>query len=124
MTHQVLIVEDTEDIANFVLLALQQIGLEAHHANSADKALKYLETTTPDLIILDIGLPGMSGWQLLDTIQGLREQNRILVVVTTAFADPANRVVGKLQHVDAYLSKPFSLEELKTIVQQQLQKRA
>jgi DNA-binding response OmpR family regulator len=112
----ILIVEDTEDLAAFIKLSLEEMGLETHHASDANKAMNYLEDHHPVLIILDIGLPGMSGWQLLETINERREQAGIFVVVTTAFQDPANRLIGKLRDVDGYLIKPFRFHELKAVV--------
>jgi len=112
----VLIVEDTADLAEFVKLALEEIGMETFHASDAAKAMTFLDDNKPDLIILDIGLPGISGWELLDVINDRRREDNIKVVVTTAFQDPANRLIGKLQDVDGYLNKPFRFKELKDMV--------
>ena len=113
---QILIVEDTADLAGFIKLAIEEIGMDAHHSSDAAHAMAFLEDNRPDLIILDIGLPGVSGWELLETINERRQLEKIFVVVTTAFQDPANRLIGKLQDVDGYLSKPFRFKELKDIV--------
>ncbi|NWF69662.1 MAG: response regulator [Chloroflexi bacterium] len=121
MTKRVLLVEDTEDIAMLVQVALEDIGLQVYHANNGGKAMAYLETNTPDLILLDIGLPGMSGWQLLDAIKGQRKQENYKVIMLTAMTDPANRVIGKMQDVDGYIAKPFDIAQLKQIVGEVLQ---
>lgn len=115
-TKRVLIVEDMEDLAGFVKIALEEMGLEAFHMNTAPKALDFLENHNPDLIILDIGLPGMSGWQLLEAISEQRKQNNMRIIISTAFQDPANRLIGKLQTVDAYLQKPYDFAELRKVV--------
>ncbi|MEQ8671947.1 MAG: response regulator [Aggregatilineales bacterium] len=112
----VLIVEDTEDLAKFIVLAIKEIGMEPVHAMDAGHAMTFLESNRPDLIILDIGLPGISGWQLLETINDRRRAENIFIIVTTAFQDPANRLVGKLQDVDGYLNKPFRFKELKDLI--------
>lgn len=112
----VLIVEDTIDLAGFVKIALEEMGLAAHHAPDPERAIAFLETHHPNLIILDIGLPGMSGWKLLELINERRLHDQIRIVVTTAFQDPANKLVGKLQNVDAYLIKPFQFKELEQVV--------
>jgi two-component system, cell cycle response regulator DivK len=70
--------------------------------------------------MMDIGLPGLSGWQFLDIINDFRKSENIPIVVTTAFQDPANRLVGKLQHVDAYLFKPIPFLALKETITQLL----
>jgi len=121
MPKNVLIVEDTEDIAQFVIIALETMGLDTFHASNSERAIEYLQNNMPDLIVLDIGLPGMSGWQLLDLIKELREKNGIRIVVTTAFTDPANRLMGKLQEVDRYLFKPFQVKDLQDVVGELLQ---
>lgn len=112
----VLLVEDNADIAGYVKLFLEAMELDAHHAGDADAALAYLESHRPDLILLDIGLPGKSGWQLLEMIREQVTRDHIRVIVATAFGDPANRLVGKLQHVDAYLQKPYEFAQLKKVV--------
>lgn len=119
-TKMVLIVEDMDDLAGFVKVALEELGLVAHHMNTAPKALEFLENHDPDLIILDIGLPGMSGWQLLEAIDERRKRDHIRIIVATAFQDPANRLIGKLQTVDAYLQKPFDFSELRKVVNELL----
>lgn len=117
----ILVVEDTIDLAGFVMDALGEMGFQTHHSSSPDGAIEFLQTATPDLIILDIGLPGMTGWQLLEIINERRREKGIFIVVTTAFQDPANRLVGKLQEVDAYLLKPFRFQELQQTVNALLQ---
>ncbi len=112
----VLLVEDNHDIAGYVKLFLEAMEFEVHHTEDADTSLTYLESHRPDLILLDIGLPGKSGWQLLEMIREQVTRDNIRVIVATAFTDPANRLVGKLQHVDAYLQKPYEFAQLKKVV--------
>ena len=112
----VLIVEDQKEVADVVQAALEALGLVSHQVFNAHTALEFLETNRPDLIVLDIGLPGMSGWELLGIIQEWRKGAHIPILVTTAFTDPANRLVGKLQDVDHYLQKPFEVSVLQETV--------
>jgi DNA-binding response OmpR family regulator len=113
-----LVVEDTQDIGDIVRMTLETMGFEAFHATTPDQALAYLSERAPALLVLDINLPGMTGWQLLEIIKNRRETNQMRVLVTTALSDPANRVVGKLQSVDHYLTKPFDLSQLRKAVTQ------
>ncbi len=115
-TKMVLVVEDMDDIAGFVKTALEEMGLQAFTANNPEKAIAFLEQYQPDLIMLDIGLPGMTGWQLLDIINEWRKAEKIRIVVATAYTDPANRLIGKLQQVDAYLFKPYDFSELRRTI--------
>lgn len=106
----VLIVEDADDIAGLMQHALRRLGVNSHHARSGFLALDFLAQTTPDLLLLDINMPGMTGWQVLDTIKERYPDARYPVIVMTALTDPANRTIGKLQsQVVRYLTKPFEL---------------
>lgn len=115
--RRVLIVEDTDDIAVLVNLTLTQLGLSCVHCNNGQKALDFLGVNAPpDLIVLDIGMPGMSGWEFLEIIKQESYFDQMRILICTAFSDPANRVVGKLQEVDGYITKPFGPQELKETV--------
>ena len=117
MTQHILIVEDEAEIANIEKLSLEGFDLEITHFKFAAEALEHLQDAKPDLLVLDIGLPDMSGWQFLEACKA----DDLLpascsVIITTAFSDPANRVIGKLQDVTRYLAKPFSPITFKAIV--------
>ncbi len=113
---RVLIVEDTFDIAQLLKYTLEEMDLEVVHVDTGSKALAYLEVQSADLILLDIGLPGMTGWQVLDAIKAQRSKERYRIIVLTALTDSANRVIGKFQDVDAYLNKPFDVRRLRQVV--------
>lgn len=117
--QNVLIVEDSEEIGRLVEISLDHAGLASHYCNSAIKAIAFLEEIMPekpDLIILDIGMPEMSGWEFLEIIRRQDYLRDVKVVITTAFGDAANRVVGKLQEVDAYITKPYGPDELLRVI--------
>ncbi|MBZ0285150.1 MAG: response regulator [Anaerolineae bacterium] len=108
-----LIVEDTTDIAGLIEINLSQIGLECHHAVNGRLALEFLSGKHPDVMLLDIGMPGMSGWEVLEQIKDRWPQANFPVIVLTAFDDPANKLIGKLQdRVYRYMTKPFNPEDV------------
>jgi CheY-like chemotaxis protein len=112
-----LVVEDQEEVADVIQATLESIGLQVQLAPTGDKAVAILNEKHPDLVVLDIRLPGeMNGWQVLEVIQQWRDDEKTCVVVVSAFIDPANRLIGKLQHVDHYLFKPFEVTDLREIV--------
>ncbi len=115
-TKKVLIVEDTIELAEVIEATLQRVGVDTKHETHATKALELFKSYAPHLILLDIGLPDMSGWKLLDNIKELVKENRPHIIIITAYGDPANRLMGKLQDVDSYLIKPFSPEEVERVV--------
>ncbi|MFW5691681.1 MAG: response regulator [Chloroflexota bacterium] len=117
----VLIVEDQDYLAEIVSRIMQQIGLGAVICLTAEDAITYMEQhVLPDLIVLDISMPGMSGWDFLDVIKQYEETKLIPVIVTTARSDAANRLVGRLRNVDRYFVKPYHPEELLNAARQSL----
>lgn len=118
----VLIVEDIEDLAGVMQITLRRMGIESYHASDGYIALDYLAENTPDLVLLDIGLPGMSGWEVLEQIKANLDEIPFPIIILTAFNDPANRLIGKLQkYVTKYVTKPFEVETLRKAVKEALQ---
>ncbi|MDX1990915.1 MAG: response regulator [bacterium] len=116
-----LIVEDTEDVAGMMEVILQSIGLETNRARNGFEALSHLEAQTPDIMILDIGMPGMSGWDVLETLKAQNYAFPFPIIVMTAYSDPANKLIGKLQDaVYRYMTKPFEAAALAQTVREAL----
>jgi len=111
-SYRVLVVEDTQEFADIARMILTRANIESHHANSGEEAIIYLESERPDLILLDLNLGDITGWDVLEFVTSQYGQNSIPVIVTTAHSDPANRLVGKLQEIASYLVKPFSAQQL------------
>lgn len=105
----VMIVEDTLDVAQLMQIMLRRAGFQdIIHAENGRSALDYLEMYTPDVMILDIGMPDMSGWSVLEFIKQRHHAPSFPIIMLTAYDDPANKLIGKLQsRVYAYLTKPF-----------------
>jgi CheY-like chemotaxis protein len=118
--YQILVVEDTPQMAQLTLLILERAGYKAAHAVDGESAIAYLEQNSPDLVLLDLNLPGISGWDVMAFIIQRFGTGNLRVIVTTAYGDSANRVVGKLQSVTKYIVKPFSPQDLISAVQSAL----
>lgn len=114
----VLIVEDSLEVANILKMYLQRFRMTYHHCSNGDEALRYLQSASPDLILLDLGLPGLTGWQVLDAIRADARSAAIPVVILTAHADSENRQMGEVQHVAAFVTKPVLLADLRQVIQQ------
>jgi DNA-binding response OmpR family regulator len=107
---QILLVEDDLEIADLVSGRLRDAGYEVRHAEDGLAALGYVQETVPDLVLLDIMLPGIDG---LEVCRRLRATHPLLyVIMLTAKGSEMDRVVGLEVGADDYVIKPFSLEEL------------
>jgi DNA-binding response OmpR family regulator len=109
MAQRVLIVEDETSVAEAVAYALEKEGFEAFVAADGASALQWFEARSPDLVILDLMLPGLSGWQLLPIFRGRRE---VPVIMLTARSEETDRVAGLEMGADDYITKPFAMREL------------
>jgi two-component system alkaline phosphatase synthesis response regulator PhoP len=105
----VLVVDDELKITRLVRDYLEQAGFVVVTASDGKGAMAAFRQVKPDLIVLDLGLPGMDG---LDVIRSLRRASMVPVVVITARAEEADRIVGLELGADDYVIKPFSPKEL------------
>jgi len=117
----ILIVEDEPGIADTLQYALRTDGFEPAWVPSAEAALAATAQRTPALVILDVGLPDMSGFELF---KRLRERVDVPVVFLTARGDEIDRVVGLELGADDYVAKPFSPRELVARVRSVLRRAA
>ena len=106
---KVLVVDDEPPIVEAVAYNLQKEGYTVLTAGDAEEAFRLFHAEEPDLIILDIMLPGASG---LDLCRRLRRDSAVPVILLTARAEETDRVVGLELGADDYVTKPFSMKEL------------
>jgi two-component system, OmpR family, alkaline phosphatase synthesis response regulator PhoP len=108
MIH-VLVVDDEPRIVEIVRDYLADAGYRVSTARSGDEALRHVRSITPDLVVLDLGLPDMDG---LDVARALRLASSVPIIMLTARTDEADRVAGLELGADDYVVKPFSPREL------------
>jgi DNA-binding response OmpR family regulator len=106
---RVLVVEDDPDVRDALGLTLERAGLQPLLAAAARDGLRTLADERPDALILDLGLPDLDGWQVLERI---REVSDIPVLVLTARSLELDKVRGLQSGADDYLTKPFGNQEL------------
>jgi len=110
MTKQILIVDDDPLLRRSLAVSLDQTGYQSVTAGSAEEALAAVTTHTPDLILLDIGLPGMDGLQALHALR--RQLGNVPVIYLTARRRELDEVVALEMGADDYITKPFDLDVL------------
>ena len=109
---RVLVVEDERDIAALVAYHLTRAGYRVSTATSGDNAIESASHERPDLIVLDLMLPGMSGYDVLAEVRRRSGLEDVPVILLTARREEADRVKGLELGADDYLTKPFSPQEL------------
>ncbi len=123
-TSRVLVVDDEPDITALVAYHLARAGYRVSTASSGGEALKAAREERPDLVILDLMLPGVSGYDVLSELRKLEDTKDIGVILLTARRDEPDRIRGLSLGADDYLTKPFSPAELVLRVQAVLRRLA
>lgn len=121
---RVLIVDDEPNILLSLEFLMQQSGLEVATAADGEQALLQIEEATPDLVLLDISLPGMSGFDLLEQLRRNPATRKLPVVMLTAHGREVEKEKGMALGADDYITKPFSTRSLLQRVQALLGARA
>jgi DNA-binding response OmpR family regulator len=109
MAGTIMIVEDEPAVARGVQVALESEGYRTTIVGTGEEALKQFADIAPDLVLLDVRLPGIDGFEVC---RQLRRESRAPVLFLTARADEVDKVVGLEIGADDYLVKPFSVREL------------
>ena len=112
VSHKILIVEDEVDIATLVTFNLQRAGYAVDMVHDGLEGLEKIIKDQPDLVVLDLMLPGMDGFSILREMQRDSRANQIPVLMLTAKSQIDDRIRGLESGVDDYLTKPFSPKEL------------
>ena len=106
---RVLVVEDDEGIREMLKYNLSTAGFTVQEANDGASGLRSARTSRPDLILLDLMLPGMSGF---DFCRALRKNSRVPIIMITAKDAEVDKIVGLELGADDYITKPFSVREV------------
>ncbi len=116
MSKRLLVVDDEPNLLRAVAACLKSEGYEVNTARSGREALMQLAEAVPDLLVSDIRMPGMDGYQLARQLRGSPRTALVPIVFLTAKDETADRIEGFRAGVDAYLTKPFEPEELIAVV--------
>ena len=106
---RILVIDDEPSIINLVSAYLKPEGYEVHTASDGQSGLKAARAFKPDLIILDLMLPGMDGIELLSR---LRRESQVYVILLTAKTEETDKIIGLSVGADDYVTKPFSPRDL------------
>jgi DNA-binding response OmpR family regulator len=108
----ILIVEDDPDIANLIARYLQQAGHTVDQLRTGGDVIRRVKATPPDLLVLDIMLPGLDGLRICQALRTDPKTARVPIIMVTARGEESDRIAGLELGADDYVTKPFSPKEL------------
>jgi CheY-like chemotaxis protein len=114
--RRVLIVDDNRDSVRTLKRLLETLGHEVHSAHDGQEALAAAEACRPEVILLDIGLPGMDGYAVSRQLRARSEFDRTVLVALTGYGNPEDRQQSSLAGFNAHLVKPVDLDALQQVL--------
>lgn len=123
--RRIVYIEDEYDMIDLVRLILGQKGYEVVGAIGGREGLTMVQQELPDLVLLDLMMPDMGGWEVYQQMRAMESTREIPVIIITAKAQSIDKVLGlNIAKVDDYISKPFSPQELIDSVESVIAKQA
>ena len=119
----ILVADDDFEILALVAGAAKKLGCTVLEANDGEEALKRARETSPHLVVLDVMMPGMSGWEVCRAIREDERLENTGVIMLTGIGERLNEMTSPLYGADEYLDKPFDLEELRETMRSVLDRR-
>lgn len=124
-TNLITYIEDDPEMIDLVSLILSRRGFQVKGAHGGKEGLEMVSEEIPDLILLDLMMPDMDGWDVYQQLKANADTRDIPVIVITAKAQPIDRVLGlHIAKVDDYISKPFRPQELLDSIEKVMETRA
>jgi DNA-binding response OmpR family regulator len=121
--HMVVCIEDEPEMIDLVRLILSRKGFDVVGARGGQEGLEAIERLAPDLVLLDLMMPDMDGWEVYQRMKANSSINKIPVIVVTAKAQSIDKMLGlHIAKVDDYITKPFGPTELLNSVEKVLAK--
>ena len=120
MTAKVLVIEDSASVRRLIEVCLRVLDIELHAAEDGIRGLEAARNELPDIIVLDVGLPGIDGWEVLRHLRGGDDTKDIKVLVLTAHAQPEIAEQAVQGGADDFMTKPFRPMELRERIEKLL----
>jgi phosphate regulon transcriptional regulator PhoB len=112
MPKKILVVDDEKDIVDLITYNLEKEGFATMRAYDGEVAIEMVKSRKPDLVVLDLMLPGMRGLEVCKFIRRNRETGALPIIMLTAKGDHVDRIIGFEVGADDYITKPFNVREL------------
>jgi DNA-binding response OmpR family regulator len=112
MTHSILVADDEPNIALSLKFLMEQAGFSVQTASNGQEALDAVARSAPDLILLDINMPRVNGYQVCEAVRANPEWKHVRIVMLTAKGRDIEREKGLALGADDYITKPFATQEV------------
>lgn len=119
----VLVADDAPEIRSLLHIRLGAKGYKVFEASDGAQTLEMVRKHFPDLIILDVMMPGMSGWEVAKELRRDPRFKNIGIIILTAIGERVNEMTSPLYGADAYIDKPFDFNHLESLIRQVLENR-
>lgn len=120
MTHSILVADDEPNIALSLKFLMEQAGFAVQTAYDGQQALDLIADSVPDLILLDINMPKVNGYQVCEAVRAKPDWDHVRIVMLTAKGRDIEREKGLALGADDYITKPFATQEVVTKVRELL----
>jgi twitching motility two-component system response regulator PilH len=119
-TKTVLVVDDSKSEQRLIAALISQLGITVTLANCADEAMSQIAQQVPDLVVLDVVMPGLNGFELCRKIRANVATEKVPVILCSSKDQEFDRFWGLRQGATGYITKPFAPQELIAVVQEHL----
>ena len=113
----ILLADDDLDIRTLVRLAIEHLDVDVIEAPDGDAALEPILVESPDLVVLDVMMPGLTGWEVCKYIKQREGYEHTLILMLTAVGEAVNDMTAPLYGADAHLDKPFDMDEIVMVIE-------
>lgn len=116
----ILVADDDMEILGLTSLTLKRLGYNIVEASDGEKALDMIKKVRPQLVVLDVMMPGMSGWEVCQAVRRDTSYDDIKILMLTGIGERLNAMTSPLYGANGFLDKPFELEDLESKVKEML----
>jgi CheY-like chemotaxis protein len=117
MAHSILVVDDDPEIVTLLSTRLSRRGYKISTASDGTSALELVKKELPDLVLLDVMMPGKSGWEVARALKQDPATQAVKIMMVTAIGEKTNEITAPIYGADAHIDKPFEFEKLEKMIQ-------
>ena len=116
MAHSILVVDDDPEIVTLLSTRLSKRGYKISTAGDGSRALELAKKELPDLVLLDVMMPGKSGWEVARALKQDPATQGVKIMMVTAIGEKTNEITAPIYGADAHIDKPFEFEKLEKMI--------